>query len=52
MKLTDPQIQPAIALVAGILVLVMPRLLSYVVAFALIFYGLIGLNAVHKIVGG
>jgi Protein of unknown function (DUF3096) len=52
MKLTDPIIQPAIALAAGILVLLIPRLLSYIVAFALIAYGLIGLNGIYKFVGG
>ena len=36
-------IQPIVALVAGILILVMPRLLNYVVALYLIFVGLTGL---------
>ncbi len=52
MNFNDPHIQPAIALVAGILVLLMPRLLSYIVALALIIYGLVGLNAIYKFVGG
>ena len=52
MTFSDPHIQPAIALVAGILVLLMPRLLNYIVAFALIIYGLVGLNAIYKFVGG
>ena len=34
---------PLIALVAGILILAMPRLLNYIVAFYLILIGLIGL---------
>lgn len=34
---------PLISLVAGILILVMPRLLNYIVAFYLIVIGLIGL---------
>ncbi len=34
---------PLIALVAGILILVMPRLLNYIVAVYLIVIGLIGL---------
>ncbi|HDZ71270.1 MAG TPA: DUF3096 domain-containing protein [Aurantimonas coralicida] len=33
-------LQPIVALVAGILILIMPRLLSYIVAFYLIFVGL------------
>ena len=34
---------PLIALVAGILILVMPRLLNYIVAIYLIVIGLLGL---------
>lgn len=36
-------IQPIVALVAGILILVMPRILNYVVALYLILIGLLGL---------
>jgi len=36
-------IQPLIALIAGILILIVPRLLNYVVAIYLIIVGLIGL---------
>ncbi len=36
-------IQPLIALIAGILILVMPRLLNYVVALYLIAVGILGL---------
>ena len=36
-------LSPLIALIAGILILVMPRLLNYVVALYLILIGLIGL---------
>ena len=36
-------IQPLIALIAGILILVVPRILNYVVAIYLIFIALIGL---------
>jgi hypothetical protein len=36
-------IQPLVALIAGILILLVPRLLNYVVAIYLIFVGLIGL---------
>jgi hypothetical protein len=52
MNFNDPHVQPAIALVAGILVLLMPRMLNYIVALALIIYGLVGLNAIYKFVGG
>lgn len=34
---------PIVSLLAGILILVMPRLLNYIVAFYLIIIGLIGL---------
>ncbi|HEY4644905.1 MAG TPA: DUF3096 domain-containing protein [Steroidobacteraceae bacterium] len=36
-------IGPLVSLVAGILILVVPRLLSYIVAFYLIVIGLLGL---------
>lgn len=36
-------ITPLISLVAGILILVMPRLLNYIVAIYLILIGLVGL---------
>ncbi len=36
-------VQPLIALIAGILILFIPRLLNYVVAIYLIVIGLIGL---------
>ena len=36
-------IGPIIALIAGILILVMPKLLNYIVAFYLIAVGVIGL---------
>jgi hypothetical protein len=36
-------IQPVVALIAGILILTMPRLLNYVVAIYLIVIGIMGL---------
>lgn len=36
-------VQPLVALIAGILILVMPRLLNYIVAIYLIVIGLAGL---------
>ena len=36
-------LQPLLALIAGILILVMPRFLNYIVAIYLILYGLYGL---------
>jgi hypothetical protein len=42
-------VQPLVALVAGILILLIPRLLNYIVAIYLIVIGLIGLfpNVFH-----
>jgi hypothetical protein len=36
-------LQPLLALIAGILILIMPRLLNYIVAVYLIVIGLVGL---------
>jgi hypothetical protein len=41
--LTPHTIQALVALVAGILILIVPRVLNYIVAFYLILFGLIGL---------
>jgi hypothetical protein len=35
--------QPVVALIAGILILIVPRLLSYIVAIYLIVIGILGL---------
>ena len=52
MTITVAHITPIVALIAGILILIMPRLLNYIVAIALIVYGLVGLNGIYKFVGG
>lgn len=44
MTITVANLQPIIAIVAGVLILVMPRLLNYVVAIYLILAGLLGLG--------
>ena len=36
---------PLVALIAGVLILLVPRLLNYIVAFYLIIIGIIGLAA-------
>jgi hypothetical protein len=36
-------VQPVVALVAGVLILAMPRLLNYIVAIYLIVIGILGL---------
>jgi hypothetical protein len=40
---TIAHIQPIVALLAGILILIMPRLLNFIVAIYLIFIGVVGL---------
>jgi hypothetical protein len=47
MVITAAHITPLVALIAGILILVMPRLLNYVVAIYLIIVGLTGLNGIY-----
>jgi hypothetical protein len=44
MSLNFVLIQPLVALIAGILILIMPRLLNYIVAIYLIIVGLAGLS--------
>ncbi len=40
-------LQPVVALAAGVLILVRPRLLNYIVAIYLILSGVIGLGLIH-----
>jgi hypothetical protein len=47
MVITPAHISPIMALVAGILILIMPRLLNFIVAIYLILFGLIGLGLLH-----
>jgi hypothetical protein len=44
------QIMPFVALVGGILILFMPRVLNYVVAAYLILVGIIALNGIYHFV--
>jgi hypothetical protein len=44
MVITSAHIQPIVALIAGIVILIMPRFLNLVVAIYLIFIGLAGLG--------
>lgn len=43
MEINIVTLQPIIALIAGVLILIMPRLLNFIVAIYLIFIGLSGL---------
>jgi hypothetical protein len=40
-------LQPIVALIAGVLILVMPRLLNFIVAIYLILVGVIGLGLIR-----
>lgn len=40
-------LQPIVALIAGVLILIIPRLLNFIVAAYLIVIGLIGLGIIH-----
>ena len=44
MVITSAHIPAIVALIAGILILIMPRLLNFIVAIYLILFGLIGLG--------
>ena len=44
-------VQPLIALIAGLLILIVPRLLNYVVALYLIIIGVVGLFGAFTIPG-
>jgi hypothetical protein len=44
MTITIGHLQPVIALIAGILILLVPRLLNFIVAIYLIAVGLLGLG--------
>jgi len=50
MVITAAEISPLVALIAGILILLVPRLLNFIVAIYLIIEGLVGLNAIHHFV--
>jgi hypothetical protein len=44
---TVAHIQPLVALLAGVLILLIPRLLNYIVAIYLIVVGITGLGLIH-----
>jgi hypothetical protein len=46
MTISIGNLAPIVALVAGILILIMPRLLNYIVAIYLIIIGIIGLGII------
>ena len=50
MTLTTAHITPLISLLAGILILIAPTLLNYIIAIYLIVAGVVGLNAIYHFV--
>ena len=50
MTITVAHITPVVALIAGVLILLVPRLLNYVVAIYLIIVGIVGLNSIHHFI--
>jgi hypothetical protein len=50
MLLTADHIAPIVALIAGILILIIPSLLNYIVAIYLIVVGVIGLNGIYHFI--
>ena len=50
MTVSIAHLQPIVALIAGILILLVPRLLNYIVAIYLILVGLMGLNGIHHFI--
>jgi hypothetical protein len=47
MTITMAHLQPLVAIIAGVLILLVPRILNYVVAIYLIIVGLLGLNLIR-----
>jgi hypothetical protein len=50
MHITSAHLMPIAALVGGVLVLLMPRVLSLVVGIYLIIVGLSGLNGIYHVI--
>jgi hypothetical protein len=47
MTLSIAHLQPLVALIAGVLILLVPRILNYIIAIYLIAVGIIGLGLIH-----
>ena len=47
MTISLAHLQPLVALIAGVLILLVPRILNYIVAIYLIVTGVIGLRLIH-----
>jgi len=49
MVVTSAHVPAIVALLAGVLILLMPRLLNFIVAIYLIFVGLVGLGVLRAL---
>ena len=47
MVISTAHLSPIISILAGILILIMPRLLNFIVAIYLIVIGVLGLGIIH-----
>lgn len=47
MTISVAHLQPIVAIIAGVLILLMPRILNYVVAVYLILFGILGLGLIR-----
>jgi hypothetical protein len=47
MTISFSHLEPIIAIVAGVLILLVPRILNYIVAIYLIVVGILGLRIIH-----
>lgn len=47
MTISVAHLQPLVSLIAGVLILLIPRILNYIVAVYLILIGIIGLGLIH-----
>jgi hypothetical protein len=47
MNLSIAHLTPIVSLIAGVLILLIPRLLNFIVAIYLIIVGIIGLGLIH-----
>ena len=47
MTLSISHLEPIVAIIAGVLILLVPRILNYIVAVYLIVVGILGLHIIH-----
>ncbi|HEX3952980.1 MAG TPA: DUF3096 domain-containing protein [Stellaceae bacterium] len=47
MTISIAHLQPLVSIIAGVIILLVPRILNYVVAIYLILFGILGLGLLH-----